>query len=528
MPISVGFLCPTTLPNRKSFARMKHRYTTRLYAICLLLIALILTSDGYGQASKPLRYRSEAGTYLSNAGQVPFWLRANQYGIVPRQAPLLTLRQGFRVDYHDAPKTKLDSLRAANRRIDWGWGAEAVLNVGESHKLLIPEAYVKVRFANRLEVWAGRRREIIGLVDSTLSSGSYAWSGNTLPMLKIQVAVPDYLPRNALFGFKGFYAHGWFEEERFINNVMLHQKALYGRFGKPHWRLKLYGGINHEVMWGGNTERLPGSVIKNNQLPNRFSDYIDVVTASTLGNRSNVDTNRISAFDRENRIGNHLGSVDVGFEYTARHFSVFAYRQSVYEDGSLFYLTNIRDGLHGLRIRNRQPVNPKTIQIQTLLLEYLFTQSQGGDLFTDTSPFQRGRDNYFNHSQYQDGWTRFGQTMGTPFITPMSESRPDLPRYAFINNNRVSVMHLGLAGQAFDFLRFQLKASYSENLGTYNTPFPQTVHQFSSVLNLSAPLHRRSGFTINASVSTDRGDLYENNTGFYVGIRKEGQSRRRY
>ena len=92
---------------------------------------------------------------------------------------------------------------------------------------------------------------------------------------------------------------------------MLHQKTLYGRFGKPHWRVKLYGGINHQVMWGGNSERLPGSVIKNNQLPNHFTDYIDVVTAVTLGNRTDVDTNRISTFDRENRIGNHLGTVDL-------------------------------------------------------------------------------------------------------------------------------------------------------------------------------------------------------------------------
>ena len=30
----------------------------------------------------------------------------------------------------------------------------------------------------------------------------------------------------------------------------LHQKSLYGRFGKPEWKLKLYGGFNHQVLWG--------------------------------------------------------------------------------------------------------------------------------------------------------------------------------------------------------------------------------------------------------------------------------------
>lgn len=492
----------------------------------LTVIYLAIVSNCLGQAVKPFRYRTDVGSYLATSGETLFWLRANQYGIVPREAALMTLRQAVRVDYHDKPKTKLDSLRAVNRRVDWGWGAEAVLNAGYTYKLLIPEAYVKVKVGKGLEVWAGRRREIVGLVDSTLTSGSYAWSGNTLPMLKVQIAVPDYVPRNGLFGIKGFYAHGWFEQDRFINNALLHQKALYGRFGKPNWRLKLYGGINHQVMWGGNTERLKGSTIKNNHLPNLFSDYLDVVTASSLGNRTNVDTNRVSSFDRENRIGNHLGTVDLGFEYTGRHFSFFAYRQSIYEDGSLFYLINISDGLNGLRIRNRRPVNPNGIQLQSLLFEYLYTESQGGALFLDDAS-QRGRDNYFNHSQYQDGWSRFGLTMGTPFITPSTDSRDNLPKYGFTNNNRVSVMHLGLAGQAYDFFRFQLKASYSENLGTYEVPFGQTVHQFSSAFSLSMPLPVLTGLTANAAVATDIGDLYNNSLGFYVGIRKEGQSQKR-
>ncbi|GAB2554059.1 capsule assembly Wzi family protein [Spirosoma areae] len=493
----------------------------------LLLPCLLLVSGCFGQVTKPLRYRTEVGSFFATSGETPFWLRANQYGIVPCEHTLMTLRQAMRVDYHDKPKTKLDSLRATNRRIDWGWGAEAVLNAGYAYKLLIPEAYVKVKFGGALEVWAGRRREIFGLVDSALTSGSFAWSGNTLPMLKVQIAVPDYVPKGGLFAFKGSYAHGWFEEERFINNVMLHQKTLYGRFGKPNWRLKLYAGLNHQVMWGGNTERLPGSVIKNNQLPNRFSDYVDVITASALGDRPNIDTNRISSFDRENRIGNHLGTVDLGFEYAGQHFSIFAYRQNIYEDGSLFYLINIQDGLNGLRIRNRRAVNPNGIQIQNMLLEYLYTKSQGGALFLENAS-QRGRDNYFNHSQYQDGWSRYGLTMGTPFITPTADSRSDLAQYGFTNNNRVTVMHIGLSGQAYDFLQFQLKASYSENFGTYIIPFDKPARQFSSSVSFSAPLPILNGVTAIAAVATDIGDLYTNSTGFYVGIRKEGQSRKQH
>ncbi|WP_461117002.1 capsule assembly Wzi family protein [Spirosoma jeollabukense] len=491
-----------------------------------LAIGLLAVSTCSAQTTKSVRYRSEIGGYYAASGLTPFWLRSNQYGIVPGQTPFMTIRQAVWMDYHGTPKNKLDSIRARNRWIDWGWGGEAVYNAGVTQKLLIPEAYVKVKFGKGLELWAGKRREIIGLVDSTLTSGSYAWSGNALPMMKIQLAVPDYLPSRGLFGFKGFYAHGWFENDRLVRNTMLHQKALYARFGKPKWRLKLYGGINHQVMWGGNTNQNLNPVIKNNQLPNQFSDYMDVVTASTLGNRTNVDTNRISSFDRENRIGNHLGSVDLGAEYIARRFSIFAYRQNLYEDGSLFHLINLRDGLNGLRIRNLRPVNAHGFQLQTLLLEYLFTENQGGDLFLDDAA-HRGRDNYFNHSQYVDGWSRFGQTIGTPFISPSNDSQSGLPRYGFTNNNRVAVMHIGLDGHAYNFLHFQLKASYSENLGTYAIPFEQPVHQFSSILSLSALLPILGGTSASTSIAADVGDLYTNSVGFYVGLRKEGQIRKR-
>lgn len=488
--------------------------------LCWLLFVSI--RPGQAQRVRPLRYQTEIGYYGSSASVTPFWLRSNQYGIVPNNGSLFTLRQTLGQAYR-TKRTTADSLRGITRKLDVGWGLQAVLNTAPSPQVLIPEAFVKIKLGRNVEAWAGRRREIIGLVDSTLSSGSYAWSGNALPLTKVQLAIPDYLPRNWLFGVKGFYAHGWFESGRFVDKAMLHQKALYGRFGKPSWRLKLYGGINHQVMWGGQTRYLTqNSMIKNNRLPNQFSDYINMVLARSLNTRSDIDTNRISHFDQENRIGNHLGTVDLAIEYTAQSFSIFAYRQSIYEDGSLFYLTNIQDGLNGLRIRNLRPRRGSGLRIDDLLLEYLFTQSQGGALFIDTDPATRGRDNYFNHSQYQDGWSREGQAIGTPFINPSSTSRPELPPYGFTNNNRVALMHVGVSGQLGAYLSFLLKASYSENLGTYVQPFSSVVHQFSSLLLVSSPLARQRGLTAQASIAVDQGDLYEDSVGFYFGIRKDG------
>lgn len=487
-----------------------------VYLVCFLFF----WGETLGQMRKPVQYATEVGSYFSTSGEIPFWLRANQYGIVPREQAIMTLRAQVRVDYHDAPKTTLDSLRAANRWADWGYCFNAVANAGYGYTLIVPEAYVKVKLGG-IEIWGGRRREIVGLADSSLGTGSYIWSGNALPMLKLQVALPDYWPRRGLFAFKGFYAHGWFEENRFIKHTLLHQKALYGRFGKPNWRLKLYGGFNHQVQWGGSTEFLPGNLIRNNQLPNTFRDYIDIVTGKTLGNRTDVDTSRISQFDRENRIGNHLGTIDVGFEYTGRRMALFMYRQSIYDDGSLFYLTNIRDGLHGLRIRNLRPPNANGLQIQTILVEYLSTISQGGNQFVDNVEQKRGRDNYFNHSQYRDGWSRYGLTMGTPFITPTAENRADLPPYHFTNNNRVMVWHLGIGGRMLDYFQFQTKVSYSRNLGTYETPFPGMLRQFSGSFQVSIPVDLFGGVSATAAFATDFGDLFDRNAGYFFSLKKE-------
>ncbi|KAF4530856.1 hypothetical protein B566_EDAN018889, partial [Ephemera danica] len=55
----------------------------------------------------------------------------------------------------------------------------------------IQEAYAKAKW-KAFELYAGRRKEIQGLVDTTLTSGSYIWSGNTLPMPKIDLSIQNY------------------------------------------------------------------------------------------------------------------------------------------------------------------------------------------------------------------------------------------------------------------------------------------------------------------------------------------------
>ncbi|WP_421826502.1 capsule assembly Wzi family protein [Larkinella sp.] len=477
--------------------------------------------------AKELSLFAETGFSASTAQQTPFWLRTNQYGTVPTTSPFGTLRGGVSANFLRDITKPVNLIKNKRRLIGWGYGLEVVGNASRKSAVLIPEAYVKGRLWG-LELMVGRRKEVIGLADSTLGTGPYIWSGNAMPIPKVQLALADYTPigfTRGVVAFRGLYAHGWFGNQGAVTHSYLHQKALYGRLGKPGWPVRFYAGFNHQVQWAGRSEVVTNeNQIKNGRFPTGFRNYLNAVTGTSLAARGdNIDTTLFSKADRGNRLGNHLGTLDIGFEINAKRFSLLLYRQSIYDDGSLFYLTNISDGLHGIRFRNNRPASHR-FQIQTVLVELLHTQSQGGAKFGDLDK-ERGADNYFNHSQYIDGWSYGGHTIGTPFIPPTNHTRSGLPRaqrvenYFFSNNNRVKVFHVGVSGNWSQRYLFQLKCSMSQNLGTYGHPFPTTIGQFSSLLLLGFPAFAH-GMQARVSLALDHGALYPNSTGFQFSLRK--------
>src|SRR5690606_21831658 len=80
----------------------------------------------------------------------------------------------------------------------------------------------------------------------------------------------------------------------------LHQKSLYGRIGRDSWKLKLYGGFNHQVMWG-NAQDVYGPNFDLSKLKTFFY----AITGKAYGN------NKIF----KSKIGNQIGSIDLGGEY---------------------------------------------------------------------------------------------------------------------------------------------------------------------------------------------------------------------
>jgi hypothetical protein len=500
-----------------------------------IFIFLILFSSFLRVHSQHLllnnKYSLESSLFLSTTDRLPFWLRSNQYGEVPLESQFLQFGAEVQHEY-DSTFNKAQKLN----KFSYGYGARAIVNVGKVNQFRLTEGFAKVRFGP-FEFYGGRRREIVGIVDTTMTSGSYIWSGNALPIPKIQISIPNYtsILGKGLLSIKGAYSHGWFGKQYYLKNVFLHQKWLYGRIGKPNWKMKFYGGFNHQVQWGGNlnTDNITSlRTVINNNIPKTFNDYINAVTGISLNGdavRQTINIDEYTLYDLTNRIGNHIGTIDVGFELNTRKFDFMLYRQSIYDDGSLFYLSNIADGLFGISIKEKS-LNPNhKFTINQLNIELFNSRNQGGNLnYNQTFGQIRGRDNYFNHGQFLDGWGYNSQMIGSPFITPYQTVNSELPRYkyffsdkeifAFTNNNRVTAFSSAVQG-SYKQSNFTLRYSYSQNSGTYTYPFSKYVKQNSISLQTFTPWEKRKSI-IQASIAFDSNGIFESGVGVFIGVKK--------
>ncbi len=486
-------------------------FTSFVFSICFL-------SPCINTKAQNTLYNSsiEATTSNTTPGSVPFWFRSNQFGSIPIDKASASFIGSFHKEYN----TSNPNL------VDWGVGLEGRANLGYRTNYSLIEGYAKVKLAV-FEFKGGRSKEIRGLYDTSLTSGGWSLSGTALGIPKVELSMPEFytLPfLGRLFAFKGNFSHGWVGEvpiylagELYDVNTFLHEKSFYGRFGKPEWGLKLYGGFNHQVFWGNEKDYYGYDYGLSN-----LETYWNVITGGSYGNKSIATT----------RAGNQLGSIDLGLEYRFNAFRIFTYHLFLYDIGAMAYGENLRDGLNGLSFTNLINTN-SAFQWKKFLIEFLYTKNQAGE--TWSSYTASGDENYFNNYYYHEGYSYQGKSLGNPFISPANLTRTDLPCYHtdYFDNNRVVLFHAGFEGVIYN-CNIEIKSSYSLNYGTFGsseaghsvgdrTHAPTDTlfgekKQFSAYLCVSREL--KKGLSINLKAAMDQGELYYNSYGIIVGVRK--------
>jgi hypothetical protein len=486
---------------------MDNRKTILISVVFLFFARTALSQDN----NYYLNVQSLGG--YTTPDHVPFWLRSNQYGSIPLDGASLSLIGSARKDY-DLSQDKL---------FDWGASFEGRANIGQGSNLILVEGYGKLRISI-IEFRAGRSKEIMGICDTALSSGAFSISGNCPGIPKVEVSVPGFyiIPGlGQLFAIKGNFSHGWigdvsmqkeYGETDTVNlNTYLHQISLYIRTGKPSWKLKLYGGFNHQAFWGSEQE-----YYNDDFTLTPLNTYFYIITGKRYSN----------GVIQSVRLGNHLGSIDLGFEYEFEKVKLLLYRQNFYDAGALAHLANIQDGLNGVSLVNKSKKGESRIW-DKLLFEFLYTKNQAGEPWSPQtgSPYEA----YFNHSQYINGWSYGSTALGTPFITTRSDVREELPSSPeqFFINNRIFVVHFGCEG-SIKSLNYTIKTSWSENYGTYWTtdeeqstdiPNPGAYGIFGEQGQLSAYLELnkeiKNGLNIGCVTAFDVGNLYYNSFGLF-------------
>lgn len=337
----------------------------RLHFLFFTLACLLTANTLVGQAipdttTAQQTVLAEVGGFGSSATQTPFWFRSRQYGTVPLKGPAGLVRLGLTRQFGDYQNP---------RKIHAKMAVEGVANVGSSSQLILPVAYVSL-LSRHFELYAGRRREVFGLVDTLLSSGSYAWSGNALPIYKIQFGTRGYVPlgfTKGVVALNGMYAHGWFSSTDSIQNSFLHQKALFVRVSLFRNRVRLYGGVTHYAQWGGSSTKYKDGITVNGKIPSSLQTYKDIILVRQPPN----DPTQYSDFDLENQAGNHLGSIDMALDFNSDQSGWFLYYQHPFEDKSGVAFQNLPDGLYGLRWKNRRTDAYSSFRLTQVTAEFL-------------------------------------------------------------------------------------------------------------------------------------------------------------
>ncbi len=394
----------------------------------------------------------EAKAMLSNEAKNPFWFHTNTNYAVGEQTNL------------SATGELTASLTYSYFKIRGGaavFGRDGVEDAVQRRDLYL-------QFENSwllATVGAKRQKEMLDGLSST--NQNFLWSGNARPLPGILLEANNPFKISKTFGIDWGIGHYILNDTRYVDNTQLHYKRLgvITTFNENH---KLTLNVQHFVQWGGTSPEL-------GKLKSGFKDYVNVFFAH------NAEEYGIEG-ETINKLGNHLGSILIKYEFKNRFGAFSLYHDHYIEDGSGTRWANFPDGLWGVYFK---PQNQSIIS--SVLYEYIDTMDQSG------ISVGSGYDNYFNNSIYRSGWTYEGNVIGLPFMITNNEEITE--NSVAIVSNSLKMHHLGISG-SFKKIDWVLKTSYVKNLGRKASLFDNPIKNLYNYISFAYKTEKLGTFKV--------------------------------
>lgn len=444
----------------------------------------------------------EYGATVHTGDNTPLWQVSNLQGLASLDNSTY-IRGG--VFYHD----------------QWGkWtvsgGLDLVAAAGFNSG--IQQAYADFRY-KWLGIFAGSKEMTAPLINSRLSSGELTWSGNSKPIPQIMIGIPEYLYLLPRLSIKGEISYGWFTDSNWMEghtnlaaggwytkNIKYHHKEGFVRIGVPGGKWQLDFGMTLDTQFGGQMVTASGVT----DLGNTLKDYFRIFIPGSAGDDK-------PANDALFYQGNFVGTEQIRGTYRGKEVAVSLYLDNYFEDFSAMGKQNGWDGLWGLELKFKRfrPIN-------NIVLEYLQTTNQSGPLHglhePEEGPVHKtgGSDNYYNNGLYP-GWAHWGMANGNPLLrSPIYNENGTLS----FKYNRVKAVHLGWSGEISDEWEYMAKLTMNRTWGTHGAPTLDILENFSAYAAFQYRPAKLKTWAFHASLGLDTGDIYGDNFGFQLKVRK--------
>ena len=485
-----------------------------LFTFVLYLVSISAVNAGPASSTPAggglwqIDWNASARMGASTGQYMPFWARTGENGILPlRSSGLVTAGADLSYRHHNG------LFFEAGTNLAGALALKSPLNSKPDYGI-VDRLYVSAGWKMlRMDIGMKPRHGELGW--QSITGGDFLMSGNARNLPGINLSSDwIYFEKGHWVGVRGNLSHYHLWDNRTVPGAMIHNKSVDIKLALGR-KVDLLAGFHHYAQWGGEGQAVS------------FHDYVKIFFAKR-GDASD------SWSDQNNVFGNHLGREWARLVWRARPFTMTLQYDKPFEDNSGMVFQNFPDGVWTLQFAFS---NRKSI-VTDLTYEFINTTWQSGDRHDRPATEEEmarqdpssafygkivlgGCDNYFGNSPYASGWPHYGRTIGLPLILPAMPN--DAGIVPMSSNTRVRGHHLAIGGMVARKVPYRFKATFTENFGTYFTPYANTPWQLSLALEADATKEATSlPVAFSVGVYGDVGKLYPLSAGLTLRITYDG------